>query len=668
MIPYEVVMKAEQDAIRRRKNEARRNRRNHHTRSIPNRERPFVAWDGEGPRDAGYALFGSNLGDELCHPHLGTTECLDLILSREEKTPEAIHVWFGSNYDVSMILKDLPWRHLSALKHWGSTTWREYDLEHIPTKWFEVRRNGVCAKIFDIRNFFAGTYVQALLDMKIGTEDEISHLTSEKARRSEFLWSEIDEIREYWRLELRLMPELCNALRTTFLDAGFNVRSWHGPGSLANLAMRRHGVFEAMAKTPADVQIAARYGFAGGRFEMFRGGHIQRRIYNADLHSAYPAFARELPNLNSGRWRHTDRYEPGRFGIYYIHYSSGYEPLRPYPLFRRVSGGEVVWPNQCEGWYWRPEAELVANDPDARITEGWVFDEEDVNDKPFMWLEEYYDKRQFLKSIGSPLELTFKLIINSVYGQLAQRTGWDRHNRTAPKSHQLEWAGYITSACRASVYRAARTIGNGLISIDTDGVYGTDQFRNLDFGPHLGQWDSESWDAGIFWQSGIYALQRDGQWKKGKTRGIPKGKYKPEKLLESLEKNEPLKLTKKNFIGYGLALNGQRDMLNTWTEDPVEVVFGGQGKRYHNRDLWCGRIGCLDGSHDFIPRPYRETPRDTIRSEPHFLPWLGNDPLVISKKQLAGDWALFDLNHLGEDEEWVENYDRRSYPGQGIEN
>lgn len=657
MIPTEIAERVERDRARRRRYEDSHPKRNRNSSRVRNADRPFIAWDGEGPRDAGYALFGSSEGDEICHPYLGTEECLSLILDREREMPNAIHIWFGSNYDVSMILRELSWKHMSALKHYTQTCWRGWDIEHIPHKWLEISKDGVTAKLYDIQSFLGGSYVSQLLTMGIGSDHEIKLLTSEKARRADFLFSEIGEIGDYMRLELRLMPLLAEKFRSAFLDAGFDLRSWHGPGSLANMAMRRHRVFDAMAETPPDVRIAARFAFAGGRFEMFRGGWIRKLIYNYDIHSAYPAFARELPNLTRGKWRRGKSYEPGKFAVYRIRYRAKPDSLRPFPLFRRLNTGEVVWSHICEGWYWSPEAELVCDDSDAEFLESFVFDEEDIRDRPFAWLEEYYYRRQKLKHLGSPLELTFKLIINSVYGQLAQRTGWDKRKRTAPRSHQLEWAGYITSACRAAVYRAARSAGDGLVSIDTDGIYTTNEATDIHIGDKLGDWDAAAYDEGIFFQSGIYSLRKDGEWKRGRTRGIPKGKYTAEDLIQACEANLPLKLHKNNFIGYGMALNGQREKLNTWEQMNIEIVMGGTGKRYHNTKMWCGKNGhCADGIHEFIPRPVRFHPSDSIDSEPHYLPWLENDELIEGKKRVVSDYTVYDTGNLDEDDEWIRDY------------
>src|SRR6266702_3970176 len=88
-------------------------RQNHHAKDSKTAQRvnaPFIMWDGEGPRYAGYALFGNSAGYEICHPFLKTEECLELIMECESENPDAIHFGYGFNYDVSMILKDLPRR------------------------------------------------------------------------------------------------------------------------------------------------------------------------------------------------------------------------------------------------------------------------------------------------------------------------------------------------------------------------------------------------------------------------------------------------------------------------------------------------------------------------------------------------------------------------------
>lgn len=612
----------------------------------------FLAWDGEGPRDAGYALFGNSDGDYLRRPFLSTTDCLDLILAAKSEKPDTISIWFGGNYDVSMILKDLSWRHLSALHHYNSTVWREYELEHVPHKWFKVKRGNVSVTIYDIRSFFAGDYLSCLTEFGIGTPAERIRIRDGKARRDLFVYAAIDEIEAYWRLELRLMPLLAEKLRSAFRDAGYVPRSWHGPGALARMALQRHNVYDAMAECPADVRIAASYAFAGGRFEDKLAGHVKGPVYGADIHSAYPYFATFLPNLARGKWRHTRHFEYGKFAVWYIDYSARPDPFAIYPLFRRMSNGSVAWPHRTSGWFWQPEAELVADDKNARIKEGWVFDEDDPTDRPFAFLAEYYARRARLKSLGNPAEYTFKLIINSIYGQLAQRVGWNRKTHKPPRSHQLEWAGYITSGCRAAVYKIARQCGEKLVSIDTDGVYSLAPFEGLQTGNNLGEWELEKYDDGIFWQSGIYTLKVKDEWKKAKTRGIPKGSYTADELLECLRTGQPLKLDKKIFVTYGLADSGQRDKHNTWQVEPHEFILGGSGKRIHFV-RGCD-IHCRDDLHSLAIPTFDYGPQNDPQSKRHYLPWQDRtDENLARNKVLMDDLSWYDANHLDSDDSWV---------------
>lgn len=579
-----------------------------------------------------------------------------MIIETKLKYPKAIHVAFGFNYDVSMIITDLPRTAQAALHKYNRCRWNGYQIEHIPHKWFKVRHDGVTVKIFDIRSFFQtlGDYTSVLESWQVGTIAERDRIRSGKSARATFLYSEIDEIEEYWKLELRLMPELMEKLRSIFRDAGYVPVSWHGPGSLARMALRRHKVYDAMDECPNEIREAARYAFAGGRFELFKCGQVNGKVYNADIHSAYPHFARDLPNLANGSWQRTSTYIPGSYALYHIQYHANHpSPYAVYPLFRRMKNHEVAWPYRVTGWYWNPEAELVVNDPQAEIIEGWVFNEDDPSDRPFSWLTDYYKRREQLRAEGNAAEITLKLIYNAVYGQLAQRSGWNRKTMVPPKSHQLEWAGYITSACRAAIYKMALSAGEKLVSIDTDGVSSLAPFSNLNFGSGLGEWEVEEYEDGIFWQSGIYCLKKDGEWKKARTRGIPRGSYNATDLIRVLEGWQDYCFEcqqfcpkfhqhKNTFIGYGLADNGRWDARNTWTSIPHDYRMGGSGKRQHfSTDNSCA-MHC-NGLHSCGLLTFLFGPDGDPHSYPHYLPWLDNGNSFAEMKLRIDDIVFHEI-------------------------
>jgi hypothetical protein len=667
--------KAEQDRQARYRYEMRNPNRDRHRgrkermrveRDHQEFGRPFVMWDGEGPKDAGYALFGNSDGLSICHPHLGTEECLQLLMQSAEANPDAINVAFGFNYDVSNILRELPQRHLRALHSHTRTVWQGWRLEHVPHKWFKVTsEEGTKIVVYDVRSFFGGSFESAINDFNIGEEEQRDQISTGKANRAEFYWRDIAEITSYWRQELILGVQLMESLRQVFHDAGYVPRSWHGPGALARMALKRHKIYDAMADCPPDVRIAAQYAFAGGRFELFQAGWMQRLIYGKDIHSAYPYYATYLPNLNRGKWRYRRDFVPGAFGIYHIRYDAPPNNHKPFPLFRRLPNGTVVWPNQVDGWYWSPEAETVADDPHAQFIDGWVFEEDDPTDRPFAFLAEYYDKRVKLKRAGSAAEYTFKLIINSIYGQLAQRVGWDKKRGKPPRSHQLEWAGFITSACRAAVYKAALACGDSLVSIDTDGIYATKPIEGVTSGDRLGDWEDSTYDDAIFWQSGIYCLKRDGEWKQAKSRGIKKGSYQAEDLMQALTDNitcgntdcttttHHIHLNRRMFVTYGLAQQLGWDKLNTWQDEPHVYIMGG-GKRVHFPRA-C-KTSCDPPAH----RLHQWTPTydvgaddPDVLSRKHHLPWVDGPD---DRRDELDDLQLFDANHLDEEDMWVLDY------------
>jgi DNA polymerase type B, organellar and viral len=605
-------------------------------------ERPFIMWDGEGPKDTAYSLFGNSAGYEVCYPNLSSNDCLSLITQTGREHPRAIHISFGFNYDVSMIIKDMPRRAHRALAYWGKCQWRCWSLEHIPHKWFKVTYEAggekVTVKIYDIHTFFHGRYDQCLESFKVGTPEELADLAAGKDKRVDFVWADIEYITRYWRLELRLGVQLGNELRRRLNAANYLPRSWHGPGALARMALKRHDVYKAMAICPPKVREAARFAYAGGRFDQYIIGEVNSEVYEYDINSAYPHYATQLPNLSRGKWRHGCKYEPGKFAVYHIRYTAPANPHRVYPLFYRSSDYMVCFPNRVDGWYWSPEANLVCDDPDAVFLEAWIFDEEDESDRPFAWLAQYFHQRKMLDKVGDPVGYSYKILINAIYGQLAQRAGWDRKTRTAPRSHQLEWAGFITSSCRAAVYRAAIACGDKLISINTDSVQSLVPLDDVvPTGTALGEWEGKTYSGGLFWQAGIYYLREElgydldlnYGWIKARTRGIPKGKYNAEDILIAIRTQTPLEMIRNTFITYRTALLGQWELRNTWKSDPDTFAFGGGpgSKRVHFK--------CTEGCRQSVNGIHRTCGlppiRNDIKSHPHYLPWLEEESEIKEK-------------------------------------
>lgn len=606
--------------------------------------RPFVAWDGEGclnesdPDDyQPYCLFGSSAGDRIRGYDLSSLDCLGLLIDTERKQPEAIHVGYSFGYDVNQIIKDFPLGTLRNLKLRNRCRYRGFDIEYIPHKWFQVgygrpkTRGGngrVSLRVFDTFSFFALRFDKALSKYHIGTADQIERLAAGKDERPDFRYSDIPtRIEPYWEIELDLMVQLMDKFRSILYAAGYYINSWHGAGALANYVLRDRGVANHLDRgSPADIIEAARSAYIGGHFEPFLAGYYEGPIYSADINSAYGYTFSRLPSLQNGKWLYETKPDREatkdiRLGMYHIRYiSNNTGGLKPLP--HRDPDGSVTWPNMTQGWFHAPEAYLVRNDPRAEFLESWIW--EDDGSYPFNWIEEIFQERLRMQEIGDATEIAHKKAIASLYGQAAQRSGWERRHGP-PKFHQLEFAGAITSECRSLVYAAAKSVGSGLISIDTDGVLAKLPFGKLPggTGAQLGQWKLEEYTGILYIQSGVYWLRdKNGNWLPPKSRGIPQRKLRFDNIFERVKAGEdPISIQQHSFYGFGQAIHQNRiGDWRKWLDSPRSIRFGGAGKRIHSERFCppCKRgEGLSESLHPLIPIPPKQ-----LESALHHLPWL----------------------------------------------
>lgn len=630
--------------------------------------RPFIGWDSEGydyfichadgtvekgPQRT--MLFGCSVpGKYVTGIAVSSKEMLDLILQVESEFPESFHVGFSFDYDVNQILQDLPWRLLAVLKILGTVKWKGFRISHVPHKIFSVSKDGVSVTIYDCFGYFHSKYTHALDKYKVGSAEKLRIIAEGKSRRGTFTYAELPEVITYWEAEISLLPELMEHIRTAAYGGGFRIGAWHGPGALANYALRYNGAREYMSRNvPGYAKAAIRLAYAGGRFQAWQCGEYNGDIYTLDKNSAYVQAISILPNLAKGRWERQDASkihgpdDIARFGLYHIIFDDHIPqrqrewrargiPERPYPLFHRDKNGRLTWPDRVDGWYWSPEARIVAGIPQARFAESIVFCDDGTF--PFRWVSDSYDTRVHLQDMGNPAEKAYKWALAAIYGAFARRVGWDRKTRQAPRSHELAWAGYITSHCRAAIFDVAQYAykKGGLISVDTDGVTSTVPFPESlvpeGFGKGLGQWKQEHFSSLLYWQNGIYWLRdEDGKtWKEAKSRGVPKGVISITHAQEALANAsfvppyKPAKIvtTRTRYIGYRQALGGRQfNRWRKWEHEPNEITFGGAGKGTHIPPFCHECRTQAGGLHTITHIP----PKQLISVE-HRLPWLQAEP------------------------------------------
>jgi len=489
--------------------------------------RPFVGSDGEGGDIAGrheYLLL--RVGDSVYEPGrpINAEGALDF-LSRLPSGKEYVSYFF--DYDVTMILRDLPPGRLRRLLDRESRTfermlpipvgWKHFEIDYLPRKEFRVRRRKTQNEwtpwvvINDVGTFFQSAFLTAIKRWNIGNEELWSMIGAGKEGRATF-GAMTEETRLYNGLEIELLEDLMEGFRRLCEETGYVPRHWQGPGNIAAAMFARHGIpptRELEGLLPAGLLGMAQAAYYGGRFETTAVGDIKGPVYQYDINSAYPYACTLLPCLMHGMWE--NRTTPDGEGVYVAEVaftSSTTKSLHPFPIRRK--DGSIHYPRTGTGWYWSPEVEeAIRQGTKVTFTNVWQYSRR-CNCSPFAFVRDVYAERLRVGKAGKGLVL--KLALNSLYGKLAQSIG------SAPYSNPV-WAGLITSITRSMLYRAVGERSDCFM-LATDGIFVGSPLE-LETGVELGQWDLVVHDRGMFIiQPGLYFAGEE----KPKTRGVPMGK------------------------------------------------------------------------------------------------------------------------------------------------
>jgi hypothetical protein len=526
--------------------------------------------------------------------------------------PGVIHVSFAFKFDVNMIVRDLPKSKVHQLNQEGKCWHDGFMLEFLPSKWFRVWDSGlkVNVKIYDVFSYFTTSAVNAWKEY-LGDDPRVVEVSQGKDARSSFQYSELESlIRPYFRLELELYVELCEKLRGYLEDAGIIPREWYGPGTIAGFLLKNRAKDVIKRDLPNEVLEASQFAYFGGRFEQFKTGSYKGPVYSYDIRSAYPHALRLLPNLHHGEWVHSlgEPEEILDFALYRIEfdYDKSGAPLYgrshlPMPFPYRNAKTEIYYPNRVHGWYWGCEVKVARTRFRFPILESYEF-HPSSDDKPFAFLAEMYETRREWKAAGNQAQLALKLGLNSIYGKLAQRVGWDEENNLPPRWHQLEYAGFATAYCRSMIYEAILQDPWNIIAVETDGLFSLEPLK-LNEGKALGEWEAEQFDGIIYVQSGVYWLSKwephkGHYWYKARVRGFGTGEVSVTDAITNADNLDPIVGKTHRFAGFSGYLN--KDTWLSWVDSDHIAIWGGNGKRAHAKKLCNKCQGGNDKLHELM--------------------------------------------------------------------
>lgn len=529
--------------------------------------RPFLGYDGEGIKDRFVLL--ANGGGERIHDFNGLSSlaCLEFLTREYDDKP--IRVFFSFEYDVTMMLRDLPFANLAELAHHSMTRWEGYTIRHYPSRILRISVKGRRDVVyFDVWGFFQKSFLRVVDEYRkqgiyLSPEDS-DCLEWGKEERVRFKRKDWPRIVQYNDIECRLLQAICTRLRGAITSAGMYPKAWHGPGVLAEIFLdnaRSRRYVERNFKA-----IGLRRAYYGGRIEVLKRGRIPGPIYDYDIRSAYPT-ALASYRIASGPYSVTESHVPGMVGIYDVSWRIPDDSIiGPFPY--RMHDGSILFPPSGKGFYHAVEVDAAietygeAKDPGeigiyinrGRIAEGGA--------QPFRTLvEQWYEKRRQHKANGDITEIAYKLGLNSAYGKLAQRVGARRHG-------DMFLAGFITAHTRASLLRSVRGFHDSIIAFATDGILSHVPLP-VTPGNALGEWEFETYDSVDVLMSGIYRLHKDGVPLDVKSRGWSRLDF--DAVMQALDSRDPFEIGVPNraFVTYRMAVhapNAYGPLLGTFVD------------------------------------------------------------------------------------------------------
>jgi len=473
-------------------------------------KRPAIFIDGEGAnqgeresrKKAGleklvqqqnYALLTAVFEDESVKRIIGkdnvgqlsTRDCLEFLLSLPS---DHVLISFGFTYDVEMILRDLPKKHMKRLHDSNRVYWGEYALMWIPHKLFYIRKRdskknrkndkGESRRIFDIAGFFGNVGFKTVTEKwKVATPEEQAFLEEMKDLRSTF-GPVTQRTLDYNELEGKLGIRVFNKIRSEWIGLGLKVSSPHGAGSLASAMYIQNDLEKYMQLQQSVSPSPFKRGYIGGRFDYTRQGEFGV-VYESDINSAYPHIMRTLPCLTHASIQWTRDYVVDSHSLWLVRWR---DTDQRWALFPYRSGKHIRYHSSGIGWYYGSEVQAALRlDPTLEILEGYRIIPE-CDEKPFGWIETYYNRRQELKATQPFTAEVLKIGMNSGYGKLAQTKG------RVPRYQNLMWAGMITSGTRAMLLNAIAQAPEQVICVSTDSVTSTIPL-DLDYDEiRLGAW------------------------------------------------------------------------------------------------------------------------------------------------------------------------------------
>ena len=492
----------------------------------------------------------------------------------------ACNVWYNLDFDANVILSHLPRNVVNHIAIFGKDVWDGYEITFLRGKLLCIRDEQKHKyEHFDVAHIFfqTGGSLDGALQAWLGRRKRNEKVDVKQFGNVEYLkahWADIvkyakadaEDVRDLWRGFSRVAEPLEIPCLRPF-STGFLAEQRY------NVEFRKDGNVKP-GFVSRELQEFAWKSYRGGRFEVIERGHIEN-VASYDINSAYPNVLRTLPDPSTVWWtRNTSpsfvQLELADYGFVEAVVST--DPGRPLQPFAIRRAGRLTFPvlddyvvnATLPEFLYAVQSGLVT---DFKVTDAWLGYADETTTYPFEFIDAIYAKRQELKKAGNTkAQNVLKIIINSMYGKLAQLTkvteqtppdgeAWRDHWLWHPiemfPQHLRDWledegitlhhsvkagayfnpmlASYVTGLTRLQLLRTAIDEGleNETVLLATDSItFRTTRRDELVRNVHasdLGAWSLDARGSMFVVGSGVYELTEADGTVKARTRGFEPG-------------------------------------------------------------------------------------------------------------------------------------------------
>jgi len=448
-------------------------------------------------------------GNYLDFDDLTAETLLDFLFSKRFET--SWNFLWNISYDTRIILRLLGKNILKQPQRKSRLIFKAfgYTVSIIERKSLTIMKGKHSVNFYDISQFYPDKETRTLAgayEKCIGKLDQ-EYLDMKSKRSSfskEYYRKNRKEIRNYCIRDCILTNELAEHWIKLVHEAfGLYVARWLSSGYLAEKILIKYRiVIPKLDETPEAVNEIATNSTFGARIELVRRGFISN-VFLYDIRSAYPFALANIPDITKGRWTQSKKLnKKALLGFFKIKCNiPKTKHVCPFPF---LASTKLLFPNgQFITFVTLEELKSCKDSSWYEILDSWqYFDESPVY--PYReFIQSMYDKRQKLKDENNPLELPFKIILNSIYGKTGQ--GEKPNTRMGNMLNPIIFSA-INGMCRAQIYKFIidNKIERDVCMIYTDAITTT---RNLNLNSKkLGDFSEDVKGEAYLLQNGFYRV------------------------------------------------------------------------------------------------------------------------------------------------------------------